>query len=100
MAFMDKEQFRLLFLDKRNALIADEVQQSGTVDHTPVYPREIVNGRSNFRLRVDSGPQSSKRRPDPSSVDIKITRDIIESRARSASPCMTTSSWAGRDMRA
>lgn len=42
MAFMDKEQFRLLFLDKRNALIADEVQQSGTVDHTPVYPREVV----------------------------------------------------------
>jgi DNA repair protein RadC len=42
MAFADKEQFRLLFLDKRNALIADEVQQSGTVDHTPVYPREVV----------------------------------------------------------
>jgi DNA repair protein RadC len=36
------EQFRLLFLDKRNALIADEVQQTGTVDHTPVYPREVV----------------------------------------------------------
>ena len=42
MAFAEKEQFRLLFLDKRNALIADEVQQSGTVDHTPVYPREVV----------------------------------------------------------
>jgi DNA repair protein RadC len=42
MAFADKEQFRILFLDKRNALIADEVQQVGTVDHTPVYPREIV----------------------------------------------------------
>ena len=41
MAFMDKEQFRLLFLDKRNALIADEVQQSGTVDHTPVYPARL-----------------------------------------------------------
>src|SRR3954452_8513591 len=37
MAFADKEQFRLLFLDKRNQLIADEVQQPGTVDHTPVY---------------------------------------------------------------
>jgi DNA repair protein RadC len=57
MAFMDKEQFRLLFLDKRNALIADEVQQSGTVDHTPVYP---------------SGD------PTPSSADIKMTREIIE----------------------
>jgi DNA repair protein RadC len=42
MAFADKEQFRILFLDKRNALIADEVQQVGTVDHTPVYPREVV----------------------------------------------------------
>jgi DNA repair protein RadC len=42
MAFADKEQFRLLFLDKRNQLIADEVQQTGTVDHTPVYPREVI----------------------------------------------------------
>lgn len=42
MAFADKEQFRILFLDKRNQLIADELQQTGTVDHTPVYPREIV----------------------------------------------------------
>ena len=41
--FSDREQFRvLLFLDKRNLLIADEVQQTGTVDHTPVYPREVV----------------------------------------------------------
>ena len=42
MAFADKEQFRVLFLDKRNQLIADEVQQVGTVDHTPVYPREVL----------------------------------------------------------
>ncbi|MFT6670517.1 MAG: DNA repair protein RadC [Afipia broomeae] len=42
MAFADKEQFRILFLDKRNQLIADELQQIGTVDHTPVYPREVV----------------------------------------------------------
>ncbi len=42
MAFADKEQFRILFLDKRNQLIADEVQQTGTVDHAPVYPREVV----------------------------------------------------------
>ena len=42
MAFADKEQFRILFLDKRNQLIADEVQQIGTVDHTPVYPREVI----------------------------------------------------------
>jgi DNA repair protein RadC len=42
MAFADKEQFRVLFLDKRNQVIADELQQTGTVDHTPVYPREVV----------------------------------------------------------
>lgn len=42
MAFEEREQFRVLFLDKKNALIADEVQQRGTVDHTPVYPREVV----------------------------------------------------------
>lgn len=42
MAFEDKEQLRVLFLDKRNQLIADELQQKGTVDHTPVYPREVV----------------------------------------------------------
>jgi DNA repair protein RadC len=40
--FDDKEQFRILFLDKRNQLVADEVQQTGTVDHTPVYIREVV----------------------------------------------------------
>ena len=42
MAFSEIESFRILFLDKRNSLIADEEQQRGTVDHTPVYPREIV----------------------------------------------------------
>jgi DNA repair protein RadC len=42
MAHETREQFRILFLDKRNALIADEVQGRGTVDHTPVYPREVV----------------------------------------------------------
>ena len=42
MAFADREQFRILFLDKRNQLIADEVQQTGTIDHTPVYPREVI----------------------------------------------------------
>ena len=42
MAFEPREQFRILFLDKKNVLIADEVQQSGTVDHTPVYPREVM----------------------------------------------------------
>lgn len=45
MAFCEREEFRILFLDKRNGLIADEVQGSGTVDHTPVYPREVVRRR-------------------------------------------------------
>ncbi|MGE0240012.1 MAG: RadC family protein [Parvibaculaceae bacterium] len=42
MAFAEREQFRILFLDKKNGLIADEVQGEGTVDHTPVYPREVI----------------------------------------------------------
>ncbi len=42
MAFAEREEFRILFLDKRNMLIGDEMQQRGTVDHTPVYVREVV----------------------------------------------------------
>ena len=42
MAYIDHEEFRILFLDKKNQLIADEVQGVGTVDHAPVYPREIM----------------------------------------------------------
>lgn len=49
MAFSEREQFRILFLDKKNALIAEEVQQTGTVDHTPVYPAKWCAGRSNCR---------------------------------------------------
>jgi DNA repair protein RadC len=48
-AFADREQFRVLFLDKRNQLIADEVQQVGTVDHAPVHPGKWSNARSNYR---------------------------------------------------
>src|SRR6059058_6078701 len=55
MAFADKEQFRLLFLDKRNQLIADEVQQTGTVDHTPVYPREVIKRALDDLARIDRG---------------------------------------------
>lgn len=79
MAFMDKEQFRLLFLDKRNSLIADEVQQSGTVDHTPVYPREVVKRALELSasglILVHNHPSGD---PTPSPADIKMTRDIIE----------------------
>jgi len=79
MAFMDKEQFRLLFLDKRNALIADEVQQSGTVDHTPVYPREVVKRALELSasavILVHNHPSGD---PTPSPADIKMTREIVD----------------------
>ncbi len=79
MAFMDRVQFRLLFLDKRNALIADEVQQSGTVDHTPVYPREVVKRALELSasavILVHNHPSGD---PTPSSADITMTREIID----------------------
>jgi DNA repair protein RadC len=79
MAFAEKEQFRLLFLDKRNALIADEVQQSGTVDHTPVYPREVVKRAlelsASALILVHNHPSGD---PTPSAADVKMTRDIAE----------------------
>ena len=57
--FADREQFRVLFLDKRNTLIDDEVQQTGTVDHTPVYPREVVQARAGIVGECDHpGAQS------------------------------------------
>lgn len=79
MAFADREQFRLLFLDKRNALIADEVQGLGTVDHTPVYPREVVRRALELAatavILVHNHPSGD---PTPSSADIAMTRQIIE----------------------
>ena len=78
MAFNDREQFRLLFLDKRNALIADEVQGSGTVDHTPVYPREVVKRALELAatavILVHNHPSGD---PTPSSADVEMTRQII-----------------------
>ena len=79
MAFADKEQFRILFLDKRNTLIADEVQQSGTVDHTPVYPSEVVKRALELSataiILVHNHPSGD---PTPSRPDIDMTRKIIE----------------------
>jgi DNA repair protein RadC len=79
MAFSEKEQFRLLFLDKRNALIADELQQSGTVDHTPVYPREVVKRAlelsASALILVHNHPSGD---PAPSAADIRMTREIAE----------------------
>jgi DNA repair protein RadC len=79
MAFADKEQFRILFLDKRNQLIADEVQQVGTIDHTPVYPREVVKRALELSasaiILVHNHPSGD---PTPSSADIQMTKSIAE----------------------
>jgi DNA repair protein RadC len=79
MAFAEKEQFRLLFLDKRNQLIADEVQQTGTVDHTPVYPREVIKRALELSatalILVHNHPSGD---PSPSQADIQMTKAIIE----------------------
>jgi DNA repair protein RadC len=79
MAFADKEQFRILFLDKRNQLISDEVQQVGTVDHTPVYPREVIKRALELSataiLLVHNHPSGD---PTPSQADIQMTKAIID----------------------
>ena len=79
MAYADREQFRVLFLDKRNQLILDEVQQSGTVDHTPVYPREVVKRAlevsASAIILVHNHPSGD---PTPSKADIQMTKTIIE----------------------
>ncbi len=79
MAFADKEQFRILFLDKRNQLIADELQQVGTVDHTPVYPREVVKRALELSataiILVHNHPSGD---PTPSRADIQMTQQIVE----------------------
>jgi len=79
MAFADKEQFRLLFLDKRNQLIADEVQQTGTVDHTPVYPREVIKRALELSatalVLVHNHPSGD---PTPSQADIRMTKAIVD----------------------
>jgi DNA repair protein RadC len=77
-AFANVEEFRVLFLDKRNQLIADEVQQRGTVDHTPVYPREVVKRALELSataiILVHNHPSGD---PTPSRADIQMTQQII-----------------------
>jgi DNA repair protein RadC len=73
------ERFHLLFLDRKNVLIADEEQQRGTVDHTPVYPREVVKraldlGASAIIL-VHNHPSGD---PTPSKADIAMTREVAK----------------------
>ena len=79
MAFENREIFRILFLDKKNGLIADEVQATGTVDHAPVYPREVVRRALELSataiILVHNHPSGD---PSPSSQDVKMTLDIVE----------------------
>jgi DNA repair protein RadC len=77
MAFGAIEQFRVLYLDKKNRLIADEVQQRGTVDHAPVYPREVVKRAlevgATALILVHNHPSGDC---TPSAADIAVTREI------------------------
>ena len=76
------EQFRVLFLDKRNRLIADEVQGRGTLDHTPAYPREVVKRALELHaaglILVHNHPSGD---PTPSRDDLEMTRQIEEAAA-------------------
>lgn len=74
-----REQFRVLFLDKKNQLIADEVMNRGTVDHAPVYPREVVRRALELSasavILVHNHPSGD---PSPSSADVDMTRQVID----------------------
>lgn len=79
MAHEPREQFRVLFLDVKNQLIADEVMNEGTIDHAPVYPREIARRALELSaaavILVHNHPSGD---PKPSAADIAITREIID----------------------
>jgi len=79
MAHRETEQFRVLYLDRKNTLIADEPQAVGTVDHVPVYPREVVKRalelNASSLILVHNHPSGS---PDPSDDDIVMTNRIVE----------------------
>ncbi len=82
MAHKKREHFRILFLNKKNELIADEIQQSGTVDHTPAYPREIMKRAlelgATAMILVHNHPSGD---PTPSRADIDMTKQIIAAAA-------------------
>ena len=77
MAHEKKEQFRILFLDTKNTLIMDEVQQTGTVNHTPVYPREVIKRALELGataiIMVHNHPSGD---PTPSDADVEMTREV------------------------
>lgn len=78
MAHETKEHFRIIFLNKKNEMIADEIQNSGTVDHTPAYPREIMKRAlevgATALILVHNHPSGD---PKPSQADIEMTRHIM-----------------------
>jgi DNA repair protein RadC len=78
MAHETREHFRILFLNKKNEMTADEIQNSGTVDHTPAYPREIVKRAlelgATALILVHNHPSGD---PRPSQADIEMTRSIL-----------------------
>lgn len=79
LAHEPREQFRVLFLDKKNQLIADEVMNHGTVDHAPVYPREVMRRAlelsASALILVHNHPSGD---PTPSGADVQMTREIVE----------------------
>lgn len=79
MAHRPREQFRVLFLDHRNSLIEDELVAEGTVDHAPVYPREVVRraleASASALILVHNHPSGD---PTPSPADIEMTRKVVE----------------------
>jgi DNA repair protein RadC len=83
MAYEMREEFRILFLDNRNRLIADEVQGRGTVNHTPVYVREVIKRALELSassiILVHNHPSGD---PTPSRADIDMTKQIIEAAKR------------------
>jgi len=82
MATLPTEQFRLLVLDRKNTLIADELQQTGTVDHTPLYPREVVKRalalHASAVILVHNHPSGD---PQPSKADLDMTRAVKDALA-------------------
>src|SRR5207244_12366111 len=80
--FAKIEEFHLLFLDRKNVLIADERQQRGTIDHTPVYPREVVKRAlelgASALIMVHNHPSGD---PTPSKADIEMTREVQKAAA-------------------
>jgi DNA repair protein RadC len=79
LAHESREQFRVLFLDKKNQLIADEVMNRGTVDHAPVYPREVVRRAlelsASSLILVHNHPSGD---PSPSSADVEMTKQVVD----------------------